>query len=55
MTLDNRVMAQWLEVVQIASSIEFLDEDDTMIWQYNSKGKYSVQSLYAIVNDIGVR
>jgi hypothetical protein len=26
-----------------------------MIWQYNSKGKYSVQFLYAIVNGRGVR
>jgi hypothetical protein len=30
-TIDNKVMAQWLEVVQIASSIEFPNEDDTMI------------------------
>jgi hypothetical protein len=27
----------------------------TIIWQYNSSGKYSVQSLYAVVNDRGIK
>jgi hypothetical protein len=54
-TIDNRIMTQWMEVVQIASSIEFLEEDDVMIWQFNSKGRYSVQSLYAVVNNMGIR
>jgi hypothetical protein len=54
-TIDNRIMTQWMEVVQIASSIEFLEEDDVMIWQLNSKGRYSVQSLYAVVNNMGIR
>jgi hypothetical protein len=47
-------MNQWLEVVQIASSIEFLEQEDAIIWQYNSVGRYLVQSLYAIVNDRGL-
>jgi hypothetical protein len=48
-------MEQWLEVLQIASCLQFNDEGDALIWQYNSTGKYSVQSLYAIVNDRGIR
>jgi hypothetical protein len=46
-------MNQWEELIQIASSIEFTREEDTIIWQYSSNGKYSVQTLYAIINDKG--
>jgi hypothetical protein len=30
-TIDMRVMNQWLKVVQIASSLEFSDEQDAII------------------------
>lgn len=36
------------------SEIELSDEEDRMIWMYNSNGKYSVQSLYAVVNFRGI-
>jgi hypothetical protein len=55
MTIDMRVMNQWLEVVQIASSLEFSDEQHANIWQFNSVGKYSAQSMYAIVNNRGIK
>jgi hypothetical protein len=35
--------------------VECVDEDDSIICQYNSSGKYSVQTLYAIINNRGVR
>jgi hypothetical protein len=54
-TVNVRVMNLWHELVQIASSISFNEEEDAIVWQYNSSGKYSVQSLYAIVNDRGMR
>jgi hypothetical protein len=41
---------QWYELKQIASSIQFLQEEDTIIWQYNSSSKCSVQSLYVVVD-----
>jgi hypothetical protein len=53
--VGRRVLAQWMEMQQIASSISFTDEPDTMIWYFNSSGRYSVQSLYGIVTDRGVR
>jgi hypothetical protein len=53
-TVDSHLLNQW-EELQIASSIELTGEEDSVIWQYNSTGKYSVQSLYAIVNDTGMR
>jgi hypothetical protein len=44
-----------MEVVQIASGIQFSEDEDAIFWQYTSSGKYSVQSLYAIVNNRGVQ
>jgi hypothetical protein len=44
-------MSQWDELVQIASSIQYEDEENAIIWQFNSSGCYYVQSLYAIVNN----
>jgi hypothetical protein len=35
--------------------LQFSEEEDALIWQHNSTGKYSVQSLYAIMNDRGFR
>jgi hypothetical protein len=53
--VDNRIMNQWLEVVQIAYSLDFIEEEDVIIWQFNSLGKYSIQSLYAVVNNGGIK
>jgi hypothetical protein len=44
-----RVMQQWY-----ASSISYKEEEEDVILKFNSKGIYSVQSLYAIINDGGV-
>jgi hypothetical protein len=44
----------WEELLQIASSIVFSENDDNIIWKYESKGTYSVQSLYSIVSSRGV-
>jgi len=49
------LMDAWLEIVQIAESIVFTDEPDAPIWSFNSKGIYSVQSLYAVVNFRGIK
>jgi len=49
------LMDAWLEIVQIAESIVFTDEPDAPIWSFNSKGIYSVQSLYAVVNFCGIK
>jgi hypothetical protein len=54
-TVNREVMKLWEEVKQIASSIQLKDEEDSIIWQFNSSGKYSVQSLYVVLNDRGLR
>jgi hypothetical protein len=53
-TVDDRLERMWLEVMQIASTIIFSDEEDSMIWQFSSNGVYSSQSLYKIINNRGV-
>jgi hypothetical protein len=54
-TVDSRVMNLWYEHQEIAGSIIFKEEPDSIVWKFNSSGRYSVKSLYAIVNDRGVR
>lgn len=51
---NHALMTQWYEVLNIAQSINFSDEDDAIIWKYESKGTYSVSSLYAVINFRGV-
>jgi hypothetical protein len=53
--VNREVMGMWEEVKQIASSIHKSDEEDSIIWQFNSTERYSVQSLYVVINDKGVR
>lgn len=54
-TVNERIMNLWNEIVQIASTISFKDEEDSLIWQYSSSGGFSSQSLYRIVNFRGVQ
>jgi hypothetical protein len=48
-------MVQWQELVSIANSIILTDEDDQLIWQYETNGIYSSKSMYAIVHFRGVK
>ena len=48
-------MVQWLELLGIINSISLSDDEDQLLWRYDSKGIYSSKSLYAIVNFRGVQ
>jgi hypothetical protein len=48
-------MALWYELIQTASDIQFEDEEDAIIWQFHSYGKYSVPSLYVVINERGIK
>jgi hypothetical protein len=49
-TVYSRLMAQWHEILQIASSLQFGDDKDVIIWQFESSRKYSIHSLYSVIN-----
>jgi hypothetical protein len=49
-----RLMNMWEELKAAVESVELTDEEDHIMWCYNSSGKYFVQSLYAIINHRGV-
>jgi hypothetical protein len=48
-------MQRWYELKSIDESIQFTETEDSLIWKFESKGEYSVSSLYAIVNFRGVQ
>lgn len=48
------MMNLWWELVGLMSEVNLSDEKDQIIWAYNSSGKYTVQSLYAVVNFRGI-
>ena len=47
-------MLMWEELSAIGDSIVLTEEDDSIMWSFNSNGQFSVQSLYAIINHRGV-
>ena len=49
------MMVMWQELLDIARTITFSDNSDQLIWQYESKGVYSSSSMYALVNNRGVK
>jgi hypothetical protein len=48
-------MRQWEEVKQLASTIVFSDEEDCLIWQFHSSGRYTSQSLYGVIKFRGIK
>jgi hypothetical protein len=53
-TVGEKLMNMWDEVVQLATTICFSNEEDNLIWQFSSNGIYSSQSLYRIINNRGI-
>jgi hypothetical protein len=51
---DMRLMNLWLEIVQLALTITFSEDEDALVWQFSSNGVYSLQSLYKIINFRGI-
>jgi len=31
----------WLDIVELVSTVQFTNDEDEMIWQFNSSGTYS--------------
>jgi hypothetical protein len=51
----QKAFLMWEELVSLVSTIEFDREEDALVWQFQSSGIYSSQSLYAIINFRGVK
>jgi hypothetical protein len=47
-------MNMWYDLVSIVENLVLQDDSDQIIWSFSSNGKYSVQSLYAVINHRGV-
>jgi hypothetical protein len=52
--VSEQMMNLWWELVGLMSEVNLSEEDDQIVWAYSSAGKFSVQSLYAVVNFRGI-
>jgi hypothetical protein len=47
-------MLKWLEIVQIAQTLNLNNEQDTMILKFEANDMFSVKSMFVVVNFRGV-
>lgn len=52
--VSENLMNMWWDLYSMIEGVSLTDEDDQIIWSFTSHGKYSVQSLYAVINSRGV-
>jgi hypothetical protein len=52
--VDVKLFNLWEELVSLVTTIEFSGEEDALVWQFQSSGVYSSQSLYSVINFRGV-
>jgi hypothetical protein len=50
----SRLFDMWEELVNLVSTVEMSGDEDALIWQFQSNGVYSSQSLYSVINFNGV-
>jgi hypothetical protein len=48
--ISNELYHSRLDIVELVATIQFSNDEDEMLWQFNSSGIYSSQSLYKIIN-----
>jgi len=41
----ERLMELWYDLLSIGENVNLVEEEDQIIWSYNSNGRYFVQSL----------
>jgi len=51
--VSTSTMNLWLELCSLLESVSLSEEEDQILWHYTSSGKYSVQSLYNVINHRG--
>ena len=53
-SVSQNLMLQWEDLCSIASSINLSDEIDNIIWMYDSRGIFSVHTLYSVLSFRGM-
>ena len=43
-------MGMWYDLLNIVEDLNLQDDSDQIVWSFNSNGKFSVQSLYAVIS-----
>ena len=54
-TFTEEMITRWFELIGIVEGVCLSEEGDSLVWQYESNGIYSTQSLYAVINFRGVQ
>jgi hypothetical protein len=54
-TFSQTMWERWLELVEVVSSMRYTSDGDALIWAYESRGEYTIKSLYAVINFRGVQ
>jgi len=49
------MLERWYELQAVVMDVHYSEEGDALVWQYDSKGLYTTQSLYAVINFRGVK
>jgi hypothetical protein len=45
----ERLMNMRYDLIAIMEDVSLVEEEDHLLWSFNSSGKYSVQSLYDVI------
>jgi hypothetical protein len=54
-TFTEEMMMQWHELLVIANNIVLSEDEDQLIWQFETNGVYYSSSMYNLVNFRGVQ
>jgi hypothetical protein len=54
-SVSEELSQSWPEVVELVATVQLIDEENEMIWQFTSSGVYSSESLYKIINFRGIK
>jgi hypothetical protein len=54
-SVSEELYQVWLEVVELVSTIRLTNDEDEMVWLFNSSVVYCSQSLYKVINFRGIK
>ena len=54
-TFTDELMTQWFDLVHILRFTRICQDEDSLIWQYETKGVYSTKTMYVVLTFGGVQ